>query len=179
MPLIQTAELSAITIVISLLLEHTKAEIFTDSESTINYLKRTKTIFLQFKKTSKVKNLSNSALTIIFFNILKTKQLRIKILKVKIHQLHQNILAKSGTFFEPSITLNSASIPRKHFNLTIKQNKRILIQDIYSKNLLEKINAINDAVNLKAIPLFITTINKNILLQTDWKLTLNNIIKTK
>lgn len=44
---------------------------------------------------------------------------------------------------------------------------------------MKKICRLKDTVNLHATPLFITIINKNILLQTDWKLIMNNIFKNK
>lgn len=88
-------------------------------------------------------------------------------------------LAKSGAFFELPLTLNIEAIPGKRFNLAIRSNNQTLIPDIHPKHLIEKFNSLNDAIKLKATPPFIKTINKNILLQMDWKFTMNNIFKDK
>lgn len=81
-PFVNTAELAAIVVATFILPNKLHAKIFTDSELTINYLKRTKTMFFSLKKTSKLKHLTNPALTTVFFQLLKQKGLHIKITKV-------------------------------------------------------------------------------------------------
>lgn len=89
-PLIQIVKLIIITIVFSILLKNSKAEIFTNLEFTINQLKRLKIQFFKLKTISKNKYISNSSLVLTFF---KTKNYHIKITKVEAHQSLQNLIA--------------------------------------------------------------------------------------